>query len=227
MGAHPVMEKTRIWDLPTRLFHWALVACVVGLVVTGNIGGAAMEWHCLLGYAVFTLLLFRLVWGFVGGYWSRWWQLPLSWPSIHAYWQGRADARLTAGHNPLGSWSVLLLLGWLALQVGTGLVSDDEIASSGPLVAFVSGTLVSAATAWHKGVGKGLLIAWVVLHVLAIVWYKVRKGQALVPSMFHGDKRLNAPLPASRDNRASRLLALLILVLCAMCVRWVVSLGAT
>jgi len=64
-------RRVRVWDLPTRLFHWSLVASVAGLVVTGYIGGAMMYWHARLGYAVLALLLFRIVWGFVGGKWSR------------------------------------------------------------------------------------------------------------------------------------------------------------
>ena len=65
------MTTVRIWDLPTRLFHWALAACIVGLVVTAKVGGEAMNWHFRLAYAVFTLLVFRLLWGLVGGHWSR------------------------------------------------------------------------------------------------------------------------------------------------------------
>ena len=61
----------RVWDLPTRVFHWALLACVIGLLATASVGGAAMTWHFRCGYAVLSLLLFRLVWGVVGGHWSR------------------------------------------------------------------------------------------------------------------------------------------------------------
>ena len=64
-------HTVRIWDLPTRLFHWALAACIVGLVVSAKLGGNAMVWHFRLGHAVLALLLFRLVWGLVGGHWSR------------------------------------------------------------------------------------------------------------------------------------------------------------
>ena len=63
--------KVRVWDLPTRIFHWSLVLCILGLVVTGQIGGNAMIWHFRFGYTMITLLLFRVVWGFVGGSWSR------------------------------------------------------------------------------------------------------------------------------------------------------------
>ncbi len=219
------MVTVRIWDLPTRLFHWLLAACVVGLVVTGNMGGNAMVWHFRLGYAVLTLLLFRLVWGFVGGHWSRWSQLALAPSQVTAYLRGQRSS--WAGHNPMGSWSVLLMLAWLLLQVGTGLVSDDDIANAGPLSALVSGATVSAATVWHKGLGKGVLIALVLLHVAAIAFYRVRKAQALVPAMLHGDKSLPQAVPVSRDGAGQRLLAVLLVLACAGAVRWLLSLGAT
>ena len=220
------MVSVRIWDLPTRLFHWLLAACVVGLVVTGQVGGNAMVWHFRLGYAVLTLLFFRLVWGFVGGHWSRWQQLHLAPSRVMAYLQGRSVVP-AAGHSPLGSWSVLLMLLWLFVQVSTGLVSDDEIANAGPLTALVSGVTVSAATAWHKGVGKGVLIALVLAHVAAIGWYHLRKSQALLPPMLHGDKWLPEGTPGSRDSGRQRGMALLIVVLSAALVHWLVGLGAT
>lgn len=218
------MVTVRIWDLPTRLFHWLLAACVVGLVITGKLGGNAMVWHFRFGQAVLTLVLFRLVWGLVGGHWSRWSQLALAPGQVLGYLRGRTVQ--WAGHNPLGSWSVLLMLGWLLLQAGTGLVSDDEIANAGPLTALVSGATVSAATAWHKGVGQWVLLALVLLHLAAIAWYRLRKAQALVPAMLHGDKMLPQPVPASRDGAAQRVLALLVLLVCAGAVRWLVGLGA-
>ena len=218
-----VRVAVRIWDLPTRLFHWFLFACVVGLVVTGNVGGNAMVWHFRLGYAVLTLVLFRLLWGVVGGHWSRWAQLPLAPARVWAYLRGRTHA--SAGHNPLGSWSVLLMLAWLLMQVGTGLVSDDEIANAGPLSALVSGNTVSLATAWHKGPGKLVLLALVLVHVGAIVWYRVRRQQSLVPAMVHGDKSLPEATPASHDSMGTRLLALVLLLGCALAVRWLVGLG--
>lgn len=219
------MITVRIWDLPTRLFHWLLAASVTGLLITGQLGGNAMVWHFRLGYTVFSLLAFRLVWGFVGGYWSRWAQLPLHPRHLLAYWRGQASPRLLAGHNPMGSWSVLALIGLLALQVSTGLVSDDEIANAGPLTSLVPGTWVSLATHWHKQWGKLILMALVITHLAAIVWYRF-KSQALVPAMLHGDKTLNVPLPTSRDDFASRIVALVLVLCCAAGVAWLVSLGS-
>ena len=219
------MIKVRIWDLPTRLFHWALVLCVIGLVITGQVGGNAMAWHFRLGYAVFTLLLFRLVWGFIGGHWSRWSRLPISPRQVRAWLNGTHDASWQAGHNPLGSWSVLAMLGFLALQGATGLVSDDEIANTGPLYTLVSSSTVGLATAWHRRWGKLILIALVLLHVLAIVWYRQRKKISLLPAMWHGDKNLDTAIPPSRDHWPNRWVALLTVSSSALLVAWVVSQG--
>jgi cytochrome b len=220
-----LMVQVRIWDLPTRLFHWGLVLCVCGLVITGNLGGNAMQWHFRFGYCVLTLLLFRVVWGVVGGFWSRWSQLPISPSRVWAYLQGRDRFTQFAGHNPLGSWSVLAFLLILFLQVGTGLISDDEIANMGPLSSLASGQWVALATSWHKGWGKTTLIVLVCIHLLALVWYRWRRNQALVPSMWHGDKSMPDPVVSSADHGRSRSLALLMLFVSAMAVFIIVSMG--
>jgi cytochrome b len=219
------MFTVRIWDLPTRLFHWVLAACVVGLVITGNVGGDAMFWHFRFGYAVLTLLLFRLVWGWIGGHWSRWAQLPLHPSSVRAYLAGHPDPAHRVGHNPLGSWSVVALLFFLGVQVATGLVSDDEIANMGPLSSLVSGAVVSIATSWHKGWGKLILLFLVTLHLLAIMGYRWLKRESLVPAMWHGNKVLPESAHASRDNLQSTSMALLLLILAALAVAALLSLG--
>ena len=220
------MHTVRVWDLPTRLFHWALAACIVGLIITGNIGGNWMNWHLRLGYAVLTLLLFRLVWGFVGGHWSRFGSFLYAPGTVWRYVSGRGDATHGVGHSPLGALSVFALLAVLLLQVGTGLISDDEIAFTGPLVRFVSGDTISSATSYHKNVGKFIVMGLVVLHLLAILFYKVVRKQSLVRPMVVGDKQLPVAAPSARDGVGSRVLALVVLVICAGLVRWVVSLGA-
>ncbi|MDI9234498.1 cytochrome b/b6 domain-containing protein [Limnohabitans lacus] len=222
----PSTVTVRIWDLPTRVFHWALAICVFLLLITGTMGGNAMTWHFRLGYAVMTLLLFRMVWGIVGGHWSQWRRLPLSPSLIRAYLKGRSDLAHVAGHNPMGSWSVLAMLFILILQVSSGLVSDDEIANAGPLSSRVSGAWVSLATQWHKSPGKWIIVALVALHLLAILWYRWRKGQSLMGPMWHGDKQLPRGLSQSVDNWSTRLGAIVILGLCATGVGYVIGLGS-
>lgn len=220
------MHTTRVWDLPTRLFHWLLAATVTGLIVTGSVGGNWMNWHLRLGYVVLTLLLFRLVWGVIGGRWSRFASFLYAPSSLVAYLRGRGRPEHQVGHTPLGALSVFAMLLLLAIQVGTGLVSDDEIAFFGPLVRFVSGETVSLATGYHKDIGKLIIFVLVGLHLLAIAYYAWVKKQSLVRPMLHGDKQLPVATPAASDTAATRLLALLVLILCGAGVTWLVSIGS-
>jgi cytochrome b len=226
--AQPRLIAVRVWDLPTRAFHWILALTIVGSVVSAKIGGNAMVWHFRFGYLVFTLIAFRVVWGLVGGRWSRFSSFIYAPGTVLRYLRGqtRADEHHDVGHNPLGSFSVFALLGFLALQVATGLLADDEIANVGPLNRFVSSATASQATHWHKDYGQWILLALVVLHLAAIVYYLVRKQQNLVRPMLVGDKPLPPGTPGATDSAATRLLALLLAALCAGAVAWVVSLGA-
>lgn len=219
------MFTLRIWDLPTRLFHWSLAVCVMGLVITGKLGGSAMLWHFRLGYAVLVLLLFRLCWGFLGGYWSRWSQLPLAPRQVVSYLKG-VFPQTFAGHNPLGSWSILAMLLVLAFQVSTGLVSDDEISNFGPLSALVPGSWVTWATGWHKQWGQWLVIFLVVLHLLALIWYRFQKHPSLLPAMLHGHKSLSVAVTETQDRKQHRVLALLLLAISSLAVWALLSLGA-
>ena len=218
-------HRVRVWDLPTRLFHWLLVFFVAALVVTGYIGGAMMDWHARCGYAVLALLLFRLLWGIVGGHWSRFRNFLYAPGSVFAYLGGRAHPDHLVGHNPLGAASVFAMLLVLLAQVATGLVGDDEIAFTGPLNRFVSSATGLAATWYHKAVGQWLLFALVLLHVAAIAFYLRRKRINLVRPMISGDKELTAPAQSSRDDLASRLVALALFAACAVAVAWLVGIG--
>jgi len=219
------MHSIRVWDLPTRLFHWALAICVVGLVVSGSVGGNWMTWHLRLGYGVLTLLLFRLVWGLIGGHWSRFSSFFYGPGALIAYLQGRSEPAHRVGHTPLGALSVFALLAVLLVQVGSGLISDDEIAFFGPLVGYVSGETVRSATSYHKNVGKYLILGLVTLHLVAIAFYKVVKKQGLVQPMLLGDKEVEALVPAAKDTMGTRLLALAVLVGCGLLVNWVAGQG--
>jgi cytochrome b len=219
------LHKVRVWDLPTRFFHWALVACVMGLAITGTVGGNAMVWHFRFGYTVLALLLFRIVWGLVGGRWSRFGAFIYAPQSVISYLKGRGKPEHGVGHSPIGAGSVFAMLGFLVAQVGTGLLSDDEIAFAGPLTRFVSNATVSLTTNYHKNIGKWVLLALVVLHIAAIIYYLSRKHK-LVGAMLHGDKELVLAAPPSRDDTVSRVAAVLILAVCGGVAYWVSTLGA-
>ncbi len=215
----------RLWDLPTRLFHWLLAACVIGAVVTAKAG--EIDWHVRLGYAAGTLLVFRLLWGVIGGWWSRFVHFV---PTPARLWRHLRGTPLPSdppvGHNPLGALSVLAMLAVLLVQVATGLVSDDEIAFVGPLNRFVPSALGLEATTWHRAYGQYLVLALVGLHLCAIAAYRLVKKQDLVRPMITGDiERPAGRWPSSNDGWLARVLAAVLLAACAGGMAWVVSLG--
>lgn len=208
-------HTTRVWDLPTRIFHWSLVICIIGLVTTALMGGNAMLWHMRFGFSMLSLLLFRIVWGLIGGRWSRFASFIYAPQTVLAYLRGAGKPEHSVGHNPLGAGSVFAMLLILIAQVGTGLFSDDDIATSGPLAKFVSNAVVASATSYHKNIGKYILLGLVVLHIAAIVFYLLKKKENLIAPMIHGDKVLEHPLPASRDDAGNRMLAAVVFGACA------------
>lgn len=219
-------SSTRIWDLPTRLFHWLLAASVIALVVTAKMGGNAMEWHLRLGHVVLALLVFRIFWGLVGGYWSRFATFTPSPARLLRYLRGHSTAADRNGHNPLGALSVWAMLLVLCAQVGSGLFSDDDIAFAGPLTRFVSGDTINDATIWHKEWGQWLLLALIAFHLCAIVFYTLVRRQRMVAAMLHGDQSAPAGTRAAHDGMAQRLLALVLALLCAGGAWWVYQLAA-
>ena len=223
----PERVTVRVWDLPTRVFHWTLVLSVAGSFTTGYIGGNLMDWHLRLGYVAFSLLLFRLLWGFFGGRWSRFRSFTYAPSTSLRYLRGesRADEHHEVGHNPLGAFSVYALLLLLAAQVGTGLFADDEIATTGPLNKFVAGSTAKLLTWWHKDVGQRVIMVLMLLHIGAIAWYWLRRRQNLLRPMLSGDKAVSPGVPASVDNIGTRMLALAILLAAAGIVAGVVEFG--
>jgi cytochrome b len=219
-------HRTRVWDLPTRLFHWSLVACIAASVITGYQGGPTMDWHARIGYAVLTLLLFRIVWGFIGGRWSRFRSFLYSPRSVTAYLRKRAHPDHLVGHSPLGAPAVFAMLAALLAQVATGLIGDDESAFTGPLNRFVSTAKGLTATWYHKRVGQWLLAALVVLHIGAVLYYLWKKKQNLIKPMLHGFKEVAIGTSPTRDDALTRLKALAVLAACAGFVAWLVQLGS-
>lgn len=222
-AAESGLVRVRVWDLPTRLFHWTLATAFLALVATGFAGGAWMEWHGRLGALVLVLLLFRLAWGFVGGHWSRFASFLPTPARLKEHLRGGEAAARHAGHSPLGAISVLAMLLVLLAQVGTGLLSDDGGGFTGPWNEHVPRATAVLATALHRQVGAWLLIALVLLHVGAIVYYRLARRRKLVQAMLDGDRLLQYPAPSSRDDARSRLLASVVIMLALVLVAWLVG----
>ncbi len=209
----------KVWDAPTRLFHWAVVLLIA--VSYFSVTYDRMALHFLSGYALLALLLFRLAWGFVGSETSRFSQFmrsPVSgFRHLRDFAKREPDDQV--GHNAAGGWMVLILLGDIALQVGLGLFSNaDDYVNEGPLAHWIgkaASDQVSRYHAWNFNVLLGLMG----LHVVAIIAYAAVKKHNLLRPMITGRKRLPG---ATRPPRMASSLLALMLVLLSACLVWVV-----
>ncbi len=220
--SEPERKPIRVWDLPTRVFHWALVALVAVSWVSAEIGGNAMEYHVWSGYAVLTLVLFRLLWGVVGSQTARFSDFirgpRAAWRHLRALFGGPGEAHV--GHTPLGGWMILALLTGLLVQAGTGLFANDDIMTQGPLSRKVSKDMSDWLTGVHKE-NFEILLALIGLHVAAVLFYWLVKRDNLIVPMITGRKRVDAATPAPRLRTAW--LALLPLAAAAGVVYWLVN----
>jgi cytochrome b len=191
----------RIWDLPTRLFHWVLVV-LVGLSWLS----AEMNWmrpHVYSGYAIMALLLFRVIWGLIGSDTARFGYFMKS-PAAafrHLMHLTRREPDNQIGHNAAGGWMVLGILAILAIQVATGLGSNDDVMTEGPLALRLGKERSDWFTHLHH-LNFTLIQIVVVLHVLAVIGYRVLKGHNLVLPMITGKKRLPGNARAPRMMHA-------------------------
>ena len=180
-----------MWDPFLRLFHWLLVLCISVSWGTAELGVEYREYHFYSGYCALGLIVFRIVWGLVGTTYARFWNFPFGPARTASYLRARIantpPPESHPGHNPLGAWAVLILLGWVTAQALTGLFADDDILYTGPYKEAVSHTLAAELTDWHHWLFDGLLILSAV-HVLAIVVYKLRFREPLTQAMLTGRK---------------------------------------
>jgi len=210
----PLRSSIRIalWDLPVRIFHWSLLAAVGTAIVTGQLGGGWMGVHGKAGLAIIGLVVFRILWGFFGSTYARFATFVPTPSQLQAYLRGQWRG---TGHNPLGAMSVLALLGLLALQAGTGLFGNDDIAFVGPLADLVSETLSHKLTGWHQRLATALY-ALLSLHVLAIVFYERVKKDKLLKPMLTGWKEVAANTKPPRQATPLGLLVCILLALGAV-----------
>jgi cytochrome b len=219
-------KNVKVWDAPVRLFHWALVLLFAFMFFTGKMKGNWMDWHLPAGYAILALILFRIVWGFVGSTHARFASF-FAGPS-----RGLAYARnlLTggpahsAGHNPLGGWMVVVLLLAILVQVVTGLFGNDDISIEGPLAKLVSKSVSDRMITIHYW-NFYVLLALAGIHIAAVLFHWLVKKENLIGAMFTGVKRL--PADAAQAVAAARFaspwLALVVLLVAALAVYLVVK----
>jgi len=210
-------RRILVWDLPVRLFHWALVLLVAFSYATGKIGGGWMEWHLRSGYAILALLAFRILWGLVGSDTARFSAFLRAPGAAVEYLRARMAGRHphVLGHNPLGGWAVLAMLLVLLLQATTGLFADDEISTQGPLAAKVGNALVSRMS-WIHSWNEWAIVTLVVVHLVAIAVYRFAWNVRLVAPMIHGHMEVGDEVAAPRTRNPAVALVLFALACAAV-----------
>jgi len=215
-----------IWDLPHRLFHWLLAASVTAAYVTAKIGGALIDWHGRIGIFILGLLVFRIIWGFIGSTHSRFSTFFPTFSRLAAYLKGRWQG---IGHNPLGGLSVIALIATLAVQVGTGLFANDDIAFQGPLFDLIDKSFSDKLTGWHN-TAFNFLLALVVLHLAAIIFYRWVKKTNLVVPMLTGKKKIPIALAeavATNHDKGFGAMRFILSLIISSTVVWGVSGGVS
>lgn len=201
------MYSIQVWDIPTRLFHWILVGLVIFSFITGKIGVTAMRYHEWSGFTILVLVVFRLVWGFIGGQQSRFSNFVKGPAAVIRYASSllRKDSEQHIGHNPLGGWSILAMLISLLIQVGTGLFANDDILTEGPLYALVSKQTSDWLTGVHH-LNQKLLLVLVLIHIAAVLFYLIAKRENLIKPMVTGTKIWEKNIDSTRGNPALAIL---------------------
>lgn len=183
-------RRTRIWDPALRVFHWLLAILVIANWLLGKFGPNIMTLHFWLGYTIVGLLVFRVIWGLIGPKSARFSGLIYSPRRVLSYLRqmGRRSPSHWPGHAPIGGLAVIAILLALLWQVGTGLITDpDDFVNVGPLAGLVGSRIATKADAWHS-LGADIILILVVLHIVAILFYRIWKNEDLIRPMLTGWK---------------------------------------
>ncbi len=207
-GETLMKQKLKVWDLPTRLFHWLLVLSIAFMWYSADVGGNMLVWHLRCGLFILALMVFRLCWGIWGSDTARFAQFIRGPAQIKRYLRGDLSENEQPGHNPLGALMVLALIGGIFFQVGTGLFAADEntFLNNGYLNSLVSSATGSQLRTIHTTFFN-LLLALIAIHVSTVIFYKLFKKHDLIQPMFTGYKYLEGKLPILKFACTPKLLA--------------------
>ncbi len=225
-AAAAVADKSLVWDLPLRLFHWLFALSLTASYVTAKLGFDWMQYHFYLGYFAIGLLVFRVIWGFIGPRHARFSSFLQKPAAVWSYAQHLFDRNSlpSIGHNPLGGLMVILMLLLVIVQVTTGLFATDAVIWTGPYYPSVAQHTASILSTIHS-VNVNIILGAVGLHIIAIIYYHTFKKQSLVPSMFTGYKPASL-VPSHHAITSSQLLRAVIVCAIAACFVYVLLANA-
>ena len=218
--------KVKVWDAPTRLFHWSLAVALGVAWLSGEQGNFTV--HFIAGHVVFGLVVFRLIWGLIGSETARFTRFVRGPGAVVSYLRKMAGKSPddTVGHNPAGALMVVALLLLIAVQTGTGLFASENTWAfvSGPLAGLVDGETSSTLTSLHKGVLFDVLVILAGVHIAVAFLYLIVKRENLIRPMVLGAKSLPADKADPPPRMASPLLGLVVFAAVAALVGWLYSL---
>ena len=220
-------QKYLIWDLPLRIFHWLLVISIGASWYTSKQDNGLIDYHLLLGYFTLGLIIFRIVWGFLGTTHARFLNIIPSLGKLIAYIQSFKQPKPIhyAGHNPLGSLMVFFMLTTIFLQAVSGLVMNDDVFTSAPYYGEFNKNIESILVTIHRN-GFNVILGAIVLHISAVIFYERVKKQALIASMITGKKAASQVNKKDSISHSKIGLAILISLIVAGFVYWLVVINA-
>jgi cytochrome b len=206
-------ESVTVWDWPVRAVHWAMVVLLVALVTTGKLGDDWLPWHMRFGQTLLALVLFRILWGFVGSPNARFSAFVRGPAAVASYLRSRLarDPEIHVSHNPIGGWMVILLLVAMLAQACAGLFTNDEILWEGPLAGHVTQAMSNAFSSIHRRLWW-VVVGLAAVHIAAVVVYLVVLRENLIVPMVDGRKALPIGAARAEDGSASTARALVLLV---------------
>lgn len=187
----------KLWDLPTRLFHWMLVIGIGFSWFCAEVGGNWMVWHERSGIFLLALVLFRMVWGFIGSDTAQFRQFLMVPAKALVHLRELRDGATAfhAGHNPLGAWMVVVVLLVVLAQATTGLFATDDIMTEGPLIGLVSSSTAELLTSIHH-FSFNIILLLAGVHIAAVFFYRFYKRTNLIKAMVVG----KADWPAQQSH---------------------------
>lgn len=193
-----MMKTIKVWDLPTRIFHWLLAIVFVFMIISGE-QDSLMEWHFYGGYLLAGLVVFRIIWGVLGTKYSKFKSFATSPNSVFSYLKSifTKQHKHYVGHTPAGGYMIFVLLGLISIQILTGTATTDDIIWEGPFYSVLSSDITTLAGQVHHLLQNALQVI-VGIHVLAIIYYKLILKESLAPAMLHGKKQITGTV-AERD----------------------------
>ncbi len=210
-----------VWDLPLRIFHWLLVITLVLSYLTGKQNGLWLEWHARLGLLIIALLVFRVVWGFVGSTYARFRNFLPTPADLRNYLSSEWFA---PGHTPLGALSIFAMLSLALAQAGTGLFAmEEDIEFYAPLYELASPIWSERLTRWHTSI-VDWMIFFIALHLSAIAYYLLVKRKNLILPMLTGKQTVTECIHAQPTHVAGKS-QLMLAVSASALVVWLITSG--